>query len=111
MADPIVSVEVFQDHCQKQTDDFKTLDKKLDLNSDDNKKVHIEIAGIKRTLDSWTPFIQNYEKEMKRANAYKIVSDDLKSKGVSWKFWLGVIAVALTVISGIFYLIDRFGGR
>lgn len=102
----VITTKIFQDHCQKQTDDFKTLDKKLDENSSDNKRVHLEIKEIKRTLDSWTPFISNYQKEMKRADAYALVAADLRTKGVNWKFWLGLIAVMLTVVSTVFYLVE-----
>ena len=107
MADTITIAE-FQDHCEKQTSDFRTLEKLANDNKDDNKIVHREIKDIKNTLESWTPFIKSYKTEMERANAYKIVAEDLKSKGVGWKFWLGLVIAVLTLMSLVFVLIDKF---
>lgn len=106
MTEVAVTVEDFQDHCTKNTEEFDVLNNKLIENEKDNKIVHNEIRSVKSVLEGWTPFIENYEKEMKRANAYKIVAEDLKSKGVNWKFWLGLLALIFTVLGGIFWLVE-----
>lgn len=62
---------------------------------------------IVKTLDAWTPLMTNYEKELTRSKAYKLVADDLRDKGADWKFWVGLLAAVLTVLSAIFVLAEK----
>jgi hypothetical protein len=72
--------------------------------SKDNNKAHKEITAV---LTAWTPLIRNYEAECSRARAYKLVAEDLKTKGASWKFWLALVSVILGILSAIFFLAER----
>lgn len=69
-------------------------------NADEHKAITV-------VLQKWDPLMACYEKELTRARAYKVVADDLKTKGNNWKFWLGLIAVALTIVASIFLLAEK----
>jgi hypothetical protein len=71
--------------------------------SKDNNKAHREITAV---LTAWTPLIHSYELEVTRSKAYQLVSDDLRSKGANWKFWLALISVILGILSAIFFLAE-----
>ena len=63
-----------------------------------------KLDEISDKIDTWTPYIQ---KELKRSNAYQIVADDLKSKGLGWKFWLGFLAIILSVVATILVISEK----
>ena len=62
------------------------------------------LAKIEQKIDAWTPYIQ---KELQRSSAYQIVADDLKSKGVTYKFWLTLIAVILGLMATTFVVLEK----
>lgn len=72
--------------------------------SKQNAKEHKDIQVV---LATWTPLMECYQKEVTRSRAYKLVSDDLRAKGTSWKFWLAIISVVLGILSAVFYLAER----
>ena len=89
--------------------ELQTQIKKIEKKTDGNCKL-LEDHGktleqISQKIDDWTPYIQ---KELQRSSAYQIVADDLKSKGVTWQFWLGLIALVLTLVAATFALAEKF---
>ena len=71
--------------------------------SKQNAKEHKDIQAV---LTAWTPLIKNYEAEVTRSRAYRLVADDLKNRGTSWKFWFGLLSLILGIIGAIFYLAE-----
>ena len=69
-----------------------------------NDDVH---NSILKTLKEWTPLIKCYEQELTRAKAYKLVADDWKDKGGTFKFWASLVAVILSIFSAIFVIIEK----
>lgn len=41
------------------------------------------------------------KQDIKKAEAYKVVGEDLKMKGSGWKFWMSLVAIGLSVVLAI----------
>lgn len=85
---------------------------KTDQNCKDISEINIthgaKLDAITQQLLEWTPYIQQSQKEIKRADAYKLVADDLRSKGAGWKFWLTLGVSLLTLVSLLLIIFERF---
>ena len=67
--------------------------------------VDIKLDAIKSTIDSWAPYITE---GMKKSEAYKYVSADLKAKGNGIKWWVGFVIVFFSLMGGIYSVVEMF---
>lgn len=86
---------------------IKGLENKIDTVSKDVCGVKEDVRGISDTLKTWQPYMESYEKELDRSKAYQLVANDLKSKGVSGRFWLTLVSVFIGLIATILVILER----
>jgi hypothetical protein len=96
--------ESFYNHVIKNDKQFKAVSKR-------DAKVFKQLKEIKdsqmdtiKIINDWSPYITD---GMKRSEAYKYVSNDLKRKGKDVKWWVSFTIIMFSAMGSIYYILER----
>ena len=97
--------KAFRDHVIKNDQQSRAVSKR-------DTKVFKQLKGIKesndnilKTMGEWAPYITE---GIKKSDAYKYVSNDLKKKGTRVKWWVGFVIIFFSLMGGIYSVIEIF---
>ncbi len=61
-------------------------------------ETHNEVKGMRQKLDQIYPAVKA---DLKKKEAYQIVGQDIKMKGSSFRFWIAIFGLVITIIIGV----------
>lgn len=97
-----------QDKIIKLTEALKThiLDnnEQFRLTTINDIETKAQLKAISTTLESWTPYITE---GIKRSDAYKLVSKDLKDKSKGLKWWVSFAIVLVTFMGALYSVLEK----